>query len=146
MHVQQPCFGLLLQLSLPLLLLLLSLCALCCCCCVAFFSSVPFPFYLSSPRSLLSLLLMRVFLLPVDIQHNRCPSRFFNPREILLYKVLWSQNYASHTRDTTTTPATPEILLLRQPRHGTKARNSEWGSHAADPPPPSPRFGPSFLS
>ncbi|MEP2595777.1 MAG: hypothetical protein ABJI92_18985, partial [Kangiellaceae bacterium] len=28
--------------------------------------------------------------LPVDIQHNQCPCRFFNPREI---QVNWSQNY-----------------------------------------------------
>ena len=30
--------------------------------------------------------------LPVDIQHNQCPCRCFNPREI---QALWSQNYAS---------------------------------------------------
>ena len=32
------------------------------------------------------------FFLPVDIQHNQCPSRFFNPinREV---QTLWSQNY-----------------------------------------------------
>ena len=30
--------------------------------------------------------------LPIDIQHNQCPCRFFNPREI---QVMWSQNYAT---------------------------------------------------
>ena len=34
---------------------------------------------------------IKPFFLPVDIQHNQCPCRFFNTREI---QVLWSHNYA----------------------------------------------------
>ena len=32
------------------------------------------------------------FYIPVDIQHNQCLCRLFNPREI---QALWSQNYAT---------------------------------------------------
>ena len=39
----------------------------------------------------------KLFFLPVDVQHNQCPRRFFNPRRDT--QVLWSQSYA--TRDTT---------------------------------------------
>ena len=35
---------------------------------------------------------IKPFLLPVGIQYNQCPCRFFNPREI---QVMWSQNYAT---------------------------------------------------
>ena len=53
-----------------------------------------------SRRTVPSLPLVRVcscvfyikpFFLPVDIQHNQCPSRFCNFREV---QVVWSQNYA----------------------------------------------------
>ena len=35
---------------------------------------------------------MKPFFLPIDIQHNQCPCRFFNPREI---QVLRPQNYVT---------------------------------------------------
>ena len=35
--------------------------------------------------------ILKPFFLPVGIQHNQCPCRFFNPTEI---QVTWSQTYA----------------------------------------------------
>jgi len=35
---------------------------------------------------------IKPFFVPVDIRHNQCPCRFFNPREI---QALWSLNYAT---------------------------------------------------
>ena len=36
---------------------------------------------------------IKPFFLPVDIQHNQCPCRLFNPRAEI--QVMWSQNYAT---------------------------------------------------
>ena len=40
---------------------------------------------------------LKPFFLPVDTQHNQCPCRFFNPRELRTSRlqVLLSQNYAT---------------------------------------------------
>ena len=38
------------------------------------------------------ILALKPLFLPVDVQHNQCSCRFFNPREI---QALWSQNYAT---------------------------------------------------
>ena len=40
---------------------------------------------------------IKPFFLPVDIQHNLCPCRFFNPTryEVEEVKVMWSQSYAT---------------------------------------------------
>ena len=35
---------------------------------------------------------IKPFFLPIGIQHNQCPCRFFNPGEM---QAPWSQNYAT---------------------------------------------------
>ena len=38
---------------------------------------------------------IKPFFLPIDIEHNQCPCRLFNPRRDISYVVTWSQSYAT---------------------------------------------------